>query len=74
MTDVLTVAEAGERFRMNPQGIRRLLRARTLNGVKIGRHYRIPTTEVDRLLREENESIVLAGGRAFASEQIRDTE
>jgi excisionase family DNA binding protein len=51
--DMLTVKEVAARLRANPQTVRRWLREGKLHGVlpggqKLG--YRIPASEVDRLL------------------------
>ena len=51
---LLTVTEAAERLRVNPETIRRMLRDGRLHGVQpVGRRggWRIPSSEVERLAR-----------------------
>jgi excisionase family DNA binding protein len=51
---VLTVREAAERLRVNPETVRVWLRQGKLRGTLIGgtkSGYRIPESEIDRLLR-----------------------
>jgi excisionase family DNA binding protein len=60
---MLTVDEAAEQLRANPQTIRRWLRERKLRGVmpggkKLG--YRIPETEIRRLLGMDADSKIAA--------------
>jgi excisionase family DNA binding protein len=53
---LLTVKEVAERLRANPQTVRRWLREGKLKGVMPGGEklgYRIPTSEVTRLLTGE---------------------
>ena len=53
---LLTVKEVAERLRANPQTVRRWLREGRLKGVMPGGEklgYRIPESEVDRLLNPE---------------------
>jgi excisionase family DNA binding protein len=53
---LLTVKEVAERLRANPQTVRRWLREGRLRGVMPGGEklgYRIPTSEVTRLLSGE---------------------
>lgn len=54
---MLTVKEAAERIRVDPETVRRWLRSGKLHGVKISATrggYRIATSEVERLLRGES--------------------
>jgi excisionase family DNA binding protein len=49
----LTVAEFAERVRLNPQTVRKWLRSGRIHGYSLGSDrggYRIPESEVDRLL------------------------
>jgi excisionase family DNA binding protein len=53
----LTVAEAAERLRLNPETVRVWLRQGKLKGVRLGgtkAGYRIPASEITRLLRGED--------------------
>ncbi len=59
---LLTVKEVAERLRANPQTVRRWLREGRLKGVMPGGEklgYRIPASEVTRLLKGETEPGVL---------------
>ena len=59
---LLTVKEVAERLRANPQTVRRWLREGRLKGVMPGGEklgYRIPASEVARLLKGETEPGVL---------------
>jgi len=50
---VLTVPEVAERLRLNEETVRRWLRTGKIQGVRLGgtrAGYRIPASEVDRLL------------------------
>lgn len=52
---LLTVTEVAERLRVNPETVRRWLRAKRLRGVLMGGKrsgYRIPESEVARLANE----------------------
>ena len=60
---MLTVDEAAEQLRANPQTVRRWLREKKLRGVmpggkKLG--YRIPETEIKRLLGMDNDAKMAA--------------
>jgi excisionase family DNA binding protein len=61
----LTIEEVAALLRMQPQGVRRLIRRGQLQAVKIGKRYLIQRAEVQRLLEVGTEPIVLAGGRTF---------
>ena len=53
---MLTVAEVAERLRVHPETVRIWLRQGKLKGVRLGgtkAGYRIPASEVNRLLRRE---------------------
>jgi excisionase family DNA binding protein len=52
MTRILTVDEAAEMLRLNPQVVREYLRKRKLPGCKIGRHWRVSEDEIERFVRE----------------------
>jgi excisionase family DNA binding protein len=60
---LLTVKEVAERLRANPQTVRRWLREGKLNGVMPGGEklgYRIPESEVRRLLTGEGAEVKTA--------------
>jgi len=55
---MLTVPEVAERLRLNPETVRVWLRQGKLKGVRLGgtkAGYRIPASEVTRLLRGERD-------------------
>jgi len=61
----LTVDEAAIALRMQPQGVRRLIRDGRLRAVMVGRKYLIDRAEIDRVLTEGTGPVILAGGRVF---------
>jgi excisionase family DNA binding protein len=60
----LTVSDVAERLRMRPEGVRRMLRDGRIRGVRLGGTrlgWRIPESEVERLLRGELAGAVSTG-------------
>ncbi len=47
---VYTIDEAAEALRVHPDTIRRMIRKGELRYSRVGRQYRIPQSEIDRLL------------------------
>ena len=52
-TTTLTVPEAAERLRKDPETIRRYIRQGYIQSARVGREYRIPVSEITRLLTPE---------------------
>jgi excisionase family DNA binding protein len=49
MTTLMTVAEVAANLRVSPATVRRWLIARDMEGVKVGKSWRVPSSEVDRI-------------------------
>jgi acetyl-CoA synthetase len=49
MATLMTVSEVATALRVSPATVRRWLTADDLHGVKVGKAWRIPETEVDRI-------------------------
>ena len=49
MRDMLTVQEAAKRLQYHPNHVRRMLRAGTIKGERIGNYWFIARPEVDRI-------------------------
>jgi excisionase family DNA binding protein len=47
-----TTEELGELLRLTDRAVRRLIDEGKIHAVRVGRYYRIPAGEVDRVLRE----------------------
>ena len=47
--DYLTSDQFAHRLQLHPESVRRMLRTHRLHGIKIGRGWRIPTTELERM-------------------------
>ena len=62
-SDLLTVPEFALALRVQPSCVRRWVGARKIETVHIGRLVRIPSTEVDRIIRE--------GTRTAAKARVR---
>ena len=61
--DLLTVPEFALALRIQPSCVRRWIGARRIETVRIGRLVRIPSTEVNRIIRE--------GTRTAAKARVR---
>ena len=51
---VFSIDEAAKALRVHPDTIRRMIKAGSLRYSRVGRVYRIPQSEIDRLLHGES--------------------
>jgi len=51
-TDFETTEEFAARLRLHPETVRRWIRSRRLHGVRVGRHWRISSKEIERIEAE----------------------
>ena len=58
---LLDVGEAAERLNTSPRFVRRLIQERRIAFVKVGRHVRIKSTELDRFVADGEVSAVRRG-------------
>lgn len=54
MGKLLTVSEAAQLLRLKPKTIRLWLETGRLRGFKVGRQWRIPVSELERLIPQEH--------------------
>ncbi len=59
--ELLTTREVARLLRLSPETIRRLVINGGLQGIRIGRSYRIPKSAVDRMLRQGSGDGTCAG-------------
>lgn len=52
---VYSIEETARLLRVHPDTIRRMLKAGTLRHSKVGKQYRIPQSEIDRLLHGDSD-------------------
>jgi len=50
--DLLLTEEVAKIYRVHVETIRRKIREKSLAGIKVGRHWRIPRTELGRIQQE----------------------
>jgi excisionase family DNA binding protein len=52
LSGLLLSGELAEHFRAHPETIRRKLRERRIQGIKVGRCWRVPLSEIERIEKE----------------------
>lgn len=55
LPELMTVTEVAQVLRMSSQAIRDMLKRGEINAVRVGRQYRIPRSEVERITAIETE-------------------
>jgi excisionase family DNA binding protein len=49
---LLLTSEVAEIYRVHVETIRRKIRSKELNAIKVGRHWRVPRAEVERINKD----------------------
>ena len=60
MSELLTVGEVAEHFRISSETVRALIRRGEIRAVRIGHVFRIPREEIARLLGEKKAELISA--------------
>lgn len=55
LPELMTVTEVAQVLRMSSQAIRDMIKRGEINAVRVGRQYRIPRSEVERITTIETE-------------------
>lgn len=55
LPELMTVTEVAQVLRMSSQAIRDMIKRGEINAVRVGRQYRIPRSEVERITAIETE-------------------
>ena len=55
LPELMTVTEVAKALRMSSQAIRDMIKRGEINAVRVGRQYRIPRSEVERITTIETE-------------------
>ena len=55
LPELMTVTEVAQVLRMSSQAIRDMIKRGEINAVRVGRQYRIPRSEVERITAMETE-------------------
>ena len=64
----LTIEQTAEQLQLHPNSVRKLVRLRTLRAARIGRCWRIPCSEVLRILGGEADAVSRAVSSAYRTE------